>query len=402
MQTTRVMEKALQSGRSERGVVIGGCSGFFLSIFASVLTIISIIVQLGCGKSEPIFIGFSGQLSGAYADLGIKGRDGVMLAVEHINAKGGIAGRSLKLIVQDDKGTPEGTLSADKKLIDANVVAIIGHMTSGQTMAALPVVEKAGMVLISPTTSTVELTGRDDFFFRVAATCTTEARILSRHIYKNRNVHRLAVVLDTDNAAYSNAYLDAFSKVFKEAGGDVIGEWRFSSIGKPDFNQIAEDMKTREPDAALIIASPLDTALIAQKIKAVNPLILLFSSAWGQTDAMLQYGGKAVEGIEIILYFDSNSQNPLFRKFSSQYYGKFGHEPSFAGGSGYEAMQVLAAALEKTKGQKAGIREALKEIRDVDGLQGTISMDRYGDVRRTHFLHIVENGKFITKPTIEL
>jgi branched-chain amino acid transport system substrate-binding protein len=96
-------------------------------------------------------------LSGAYADLGIKGRDGVLLAVEKINAADGIAGRPIKLLARDDMGTPEGARVADKELIDAGTVAIIGHMTCRQTIAAMEIIKKAGVMLISPTISIEKL-----------------------------------------------------------------------------------------------------------------------------------------------------------------------------------------------------------------------------------------------------
>lgn len=100
----------------------------------------------------PILVGSAGQLSGAYADLGVKGRDGVQLTVDKIYAAGGIGGRQATLVMRDDKGTPDGAREAARELIDAGVVAVIGHMTSGRSLAALPLVEEAGVVMVSPTT----------------------------------------------------------------------------------------------------------------------------------------------------------------------------------------------------------------------------------------------------------
>lgn len=359
------------------------------------------IFQVGFSKPEPILIGFSGLLSGAYADLGIKGRDGVLLAVEKINEADGIAGRPIKLLVRDDKGTPEGARAADQELIDAGVVAIIGHMTSGQTVAVMEVIEKAGVVLISPTTSTEKLTGIDDHFFRVAATNSTEGRLLARHVRQNRGLLRLAAIFDTDNAAYTNSYWDAFSDEYKTRGGQVTGQWGFSSTKKPDFGQIGSEIHASTPDALLIIASPLDTAFIAQKIRAIDQKVLMYSSAWGMSDEMLRNGGKAVEDMEIVIYFNSNSQNSAFQEFRSKYLARFERDPTFVGGSAYEAMLVLAAALEKAKGRVDGLPEALKGNQKIDGLVGTIAIDEYGDVVRTHFLHKVENGEIVTKSSIE-
>lgn len=274
--------------------------------FGIVLAFLLTFFQAGCSKPEPILIGFSGQLSGAYADLGIKGRDGVSLAVEKINASGGIYGRPVKLLIRDDKGTPDGARTADRELIDAGVVAIIGHMTSSQAMAAMEVIETAGVVLISPTATTEELTGK----------------------------------------------------------------WGFSSSQKPDFSRIAAEIHKRTPSALLIIASPLDTAFIAQKTRAID-------------------------------FFNSNSKKPAFQEFQRNYKARFGRDPTFAGGTGYEAMLVLAPALKQTKGGADRLPEALKSIKTFEGPVGTICMDQYGDGVRARYRIIVQDGKFATEGRVD-
>lgn len=120
-----------------------------------VLMIFLLLLALSaCSDSSPILIGFSGQLTGKIADIGVPARNGVQLAVETINAAGGINGRKLKLIIKDDGNTPEQAIRVDQELINAGVIAVIGHFTSTQTMAALPLFNKNKVVLLSPTTST--------------------------------------------------------------------------------------------------------------------------------------------------------------------------------------------------------------------------------------------------------
>ncbi len=101
----------------------------------------------GCAGQEVIRVGFSGELTGRNADLGIQGRNGAQLAVETLNANGGVNGQSIELLIRDDLGTHDGAQTADRELIEAKVVAIIGHMTSGQGVAGYPVTEEAGMVI---------------------------------------------------------------------------------------------------------------------------------------------------------------------------------------------------------------------------------------------------------------
>ncbi|MEW5815083.1 MAG: ABC transporter substrate-binding protein [Spirochaetota bacterium] len=119
-----------------------------------------------CTEKNPIKIGFAGGLTGIHSDLGIAGRNGALLAVEEITSAGGIKGRPVVLITKDDQQDPVAALKVDKELIDEGVVAIIGHMTSVMTMSVIPFINKSEILMISPTTSTNELTNIDDYFFR--------------------------------------------------------------------------------------------------------------------------------------------------------------------------------------------------------------------------------------------
>lgn len=355
----------------------------------------------GCGKHEPILIGFSGQLSGAFADLGIKGRDGALLAVENINEAGGIAGRRLKLLIRDDKGVPAGAMDADQQLVEAGVVAIIGHMTSGQTMAVINLIKKADVVMISPTTSTEILSGIDDHFFRVAGSTSTEGRLLARHVSQNKGRIKISAIFDTDNAAYTHSCWETFSAEFKKRGGKVVGKWGFSSSQRPDFNRILSEFSRAAPDAVFIIASSFDTAVIVQRIREIEPDTILYSSAWGLTDELLQNGGRAVEHVEGVVFFNPHSQNSAFHEFQTQYSVKFGRIPTFADSAGYEAVTLLAKALKETKGQAKGLLKALNGIKKFEGLMGTITMDAFGDAIRTYYIQRAENGEFVTVSSIE-
>lgn len=144
---------------------------------AGLLIWIAAFFLVNCTGKEPVRMGFVAQLTGIQAELGVQERNGVQMVVEEINAAGGVAGRPIELIVQDDLGTPEGAQAADHELIKAGVVAIIGHATSGQTVAGLAVTNPAHVVMLSPTASTPELSGQDDYFFRIAQTLAPRAPI---------------------------------------------------------------------------------------------------------------------------------------------------------------------------------------------------------------------------------
>lgn len=365
--------------------------------FSTWLLIVAVIVfGAGCDFRNPIRVGFSGQLTGPHANMGVSGRDGVLLAIDEINAAGGIAGRRIELLVRDDKGTPQGARAADHELIDAGVVAIIGHMTSSQSMAALPVVEKAGMVLLSPTTSTPALTGRDDHFFRVIADSASEARLLARHVVHGLGIDRMAAIYDRDNAAFTSAYLNAFRDELHQAGGQMVNDVEFSSSKKPVFGPIVTQLRGGDPQGLLIIASAYDGALIAQQSRRLGWQTRLFGSGWSKSAPLIENGGRSVEGMEFVHYHDPNSQAPAYLKFQQDYKVRFKQTATFMASNAYEAMRVLSAALEKTGGRAEGLVQALPGIR-ISGLTETVSLDQYGDGVRIRYRIIIQDGKFVTK-----
>lgn len=350
----------------------------------------------GCDFNNPIKVGFSGQLTGPHADMGVSGRDGVLLAIEEINTTGGIAGRRVQLMVRDDKGTAEGAQTADRELIAEGVVAIIGHMTSGQTMAALPVMEKSGIVLLSPTTSTPSLTGRIDHFFRVIDDSTSEARLLARHVVTKIGLRRMAAIYDRDNAEYTGNYLTAFVDELQKIGGQMGEAVGYSSAEKPFFGPLVAQLSQSDSQGLLILASAFDGALIAQQSRLSGWQTDLFGCGWALSEALIENGGKAVEGMFFLSGYDLNSKAAAYVKFQRLYEERFKKAANFMARDAYEAMFLLAAALEKTHGQAAGLAQALPGI-SINGLKGTISLDDYGDGVLTRYRIIVEDGKFVTK-----
>lgn len=359
------------------------------------------VLSSGCGLNKPIKLGFAGELSGSQSDLGVAGRNGVQLAVETINASGGVAGHAIELLVVDDKGTPEGAQEADRKLVDAGVVAIIGHMTSEQSMAGLVVANEANVVLFSPTTSTPKLNGLSDYFFRINPVNSKEAQLLARYVFETDGLSRMTIVFDTDNEAFSLPYDEVFREAYQDLGGKVVGEVGFSSATLPGYDTLVQQAEASSPQGLLIIASAFDTAMISQQTRLLDWYVPLYSSGWAQTEALIQNGGQAVEGIKIVGSYELNSQSPAFLDFQARYQERFGREPTFAATQSYEAVLILTAALEKTRGKKAGLRAALLETREFEGLTGRISLDEYGDAVRTQFLITIKDGQFVRYVALE-
>ena len=346
-------------------------------------------------STKPVLVGFVAQMTGTQAELGVQERNGVQLAVEKINATRGINGRKIELVIRDDLGIPEKAQSVDEELIKAGVVAIIGHATSGQTLAGLKVTNPARIVMISPTVSTPALSGQDDFFFRVYPTFKASAQAFAEYIFKTAGLKRLAVIYDSDNMAYAKIYSTLFSEKYVSFGGVISGEASFSSRARPDFSPALTGLRHGEADGLKIIASDIDTALIAQRVRIMDWQIPMFTSAWAQTETLIDNGGKAVEGLRLEQSYALTSQAPLFNEFKSSYQSRFGNTPSFGAAFGYEAALVLSEALKKTNGKPEKLKNALLETHDFKGLMDNISLDEFGDVQRPFYLSAIEYGRFV-------
>lgn len=365
------------------------------------IAITLLTTMTGCDFGAPVKVGFSGQMTGPHGNMGVSGRDGLVLAINEINAAGGVAGKKVVLQVCDDKGTPEGARAAAQELIKAGVVAIIGHMTSEQTMAALPVVEEAGVVLLSPTASTAALTGKVDHFFRVISDSTPDAVLLVRHVVQERGLKRLAAIYDQENAAFSNTYLKAFKGELEKQGGQLVAEVGYTSSEKPLFGPLLTKLRSAEPEGLVIISSAYDGALIAQQQRILGWHINLFGSGWTLSAPLIENGGRAVEGMEFVHYFDRNSENPNFIAFQENYLKQFKQWPSFMAVNAYESMLVLAEALKRTGARAEGLTRAMPGI-SINGLAQPVSLDQYGDGVRDRYRFTVQDGTFVTTGQVSL
>jgi branched-chain amino acid transport system substrate-binding protein len=360
------------------------------------LLIIILTFFLARKNNSPIIIGYAAQLTGTQAAMGVQGRNGVQLAVETINESGGIAGRRLKLIYRDDFGISEKAQIADNELIKEGAIAIIGHVTSSQTLAGLKVTNPAKVVMLSPTVSTPELSGLKDYFFRVHPSFKDSSEAFAKYIYEHTNVKRMAIIYDLDNFEYTKTYSAVFGNRFKFLGGDLAGEIGFSSSIQPDFSKLLLEVEKTKPEGLLIIASDIDTALIAQRIRLMSWNVPLFATGWPLTETLINNGGQAVEGMKLEQFYTQTSQSPNFIDFKYRYAARFGNDPTFSAAYSYEAAFVLADALRKTGGKSEGLKEALEEIKDFNGLTDNFSLDEFGDVKRPYYLSTIKDGKVIT------
>lgn len=339
-------------------------------------------------------------MSGRLSDLGTSGRNGVIIAVEQINEAGGINGRSVVLITKDDQQDTTAVVRGVKELIDAKAAAIIGPMTSDMALAAVPLVNEAQLVTISPTASTNKLDDKDDFFLRVNPPDRTETDHLARQAFEAMGLRRIAVIYDLSNRSFSEGVYRNFKSAFDDYGKGAVTGVTFTSGPQADFIGITRQAILSDTgagvDGILIIAEAVDTALICQQIKKHTGGIPIFATGWAMTQRLIEHGGRAVEGVIFSHYFDQHSQKESYRRFQERYAGRFGAPPDFIAGLGYNAAQVVFQALVEN-GDPARLKQTILEKKSFDGVQGHIQFTQYGECFLERFLLEVKNGRILAR-----
>lgn len=356
-------------------------------------------VLFGCGEEKPLSVGFVGPLEGKLSDLGVQGRNGVQLALEQVNDRGGINGRRLELLPVDDANSAQRAAAAVRSLAEEDVVAIIGHMTSQMTMVGYQVAEAEGIPMISPTTSTASLSGKKDLFFRVLPVSTEWAEGLAD--YATEQGDRTVVsVCDLDNRAYTVPFLDAFKKVFGEKGGTVLHRVEYHSSEPVDWDELAREIKRLEPDCLMVGMSARDLASLARAQKSIGGNARIYSAMWAYTRELLVAGGRSVNGITFAVGYTEDNTSSAYREFRETYMKRFGWEPNFAAALSYEAAMLLIEGLMETNGSRQGLAEALVNLHGMQGVIGDYILDEYGDVVRQSYIVTIRNGSFETVTSI--
>jgi branched-chain amino acid transport system substrate-binding protein len=346
-----------------------------------------------CGEQKPILIGFIGGTSGRVADLGAAGRNGAMRAIEQRNAAGGVNGRKAELLIRDDQQSADEGRKIVREFIERKAAAIIGPMTSVVGAAVAPLVTDAKILAISPTVTTKELSGQDDYFFRmIASTAILSKR--SADMQLKRGIRTAAVVLDKRNASYTESWTGDFTTHFEAGGGKVVLVQRFESESGAAFADLAAQLVKAKSDAIVLVTNSVDAALLAQQVRKINAKVQMFTPEWAATEKLIELGGRAVEGVVVAQYFDRDSARPAYQAFRRAYQERFGSEPGFPGLLGYEATVIALAGLAQQQGGE-DLKQTLLRLRTFEGVLGPSTFDRFGDTEgRTYFAEI-RGDKFV-------
>jgi branched-chain amino acid transport system substrate-binding protein len=372
----------------------------FLAAFAAALLVGVFACGKGGGGTE-IVIGEYGSLTGTTATFGQSTDNGIKLAFDEINAAGGLLGKKVKVLVEDDRSQPEEATTAVTKLINqSHVVAVLGEVSSSRSLAAAPICQSNKVPMVSPSSTNPRVTQVGDYIFRVCFIDPFQAPVMAKFAANTLKVKRVAILTDVRND-YSIGLQTFFRQSFKSLGGEIVAEQSYSE-GDSDFRAQLTQIKSVNPEAIYVPGYYTEVATIARQARELGITVPLMGGDGWDSPKLFEIGGEALDGCYLSNHYSVDDPSPAIQKFVADYKKKYNGTPDALAALGYDAARILADAIKRagsTDGEK--IRDALKTVKDFPGVTGTITINADRNAVKPAVVLKIEKGKFHYVETVK-
>ena len=351
--------------------------------------------------ADPIKIGSVLRLS-VGAEHGIPSQRGVEMAVAEVNKAGGINGRQVQVIFEDEKDSPAASVNAVQKLINVDkVVALVGPMTSGGMMAAGKIANDAKVVEISPTATTPKLSGYGDYLYRGCSRIDKQAQVLTDYVVKTWKPKTVAILFS--NEPYGKGCADLFTKFFEKNNIKVVATESFMR-GSRDFKAQLTKIKGANPDFLFIPGYTPETAPAAAQARQLGMKQKILGVYGDMDPVYIQLAGPGGEGHVIGVEYDEDYDTPKNKAFKKNYEelvkkNKDPYNIMFAALS-YDAASMILEGMKQNGPTAEGIKKFLDTVKDFDGVTGKLSFNKEHDVVRAGnagvYIVEIKGGKYVT------
>ena len=346
--------------------------------------------------AEVIKIGHVAPLTGGIAHLGKDNENGARLAVDEINAASGleVGGKKykLELLAEDDKADPkEGTLAA-QKLVDAGVVAVVGHLNSGTSIPASKIYADANVVQVSPSATNPKLTEQGfKTTFRVVANDNQQGAVLANYAATEMKAKTIAII--DDRTAYGQGLADVVEKVAKEKGLKVVAR-EFATDKTTDFNAILTKIRAAKPDVVMYGGMDATAGPLAKQMKQLGVKAKLLAGDGVCSPEFIKLAGDAADILTCSMAGEAVEKLARGEEFKAKYKAKFNTDVQIYSPYSYDAVYVIADAIKRAgKVDKAAIVAAMPAT-NYTGVTGQIQFDEKGDIKNgTISMFRVKDGK---------
>jgi branched-chain amino acid transport system substrate-binding protein len=367
-----------------------------LKRFLSSLLCVSAVTVVSLHAADTIKIGEYASITGKEASLGQSSHQGTVLAVEVINAAGGVLGRKLELITEDTQSKPGESGTAVRKLISRDkVVAIVGEVASSRSLEGAPICQAAKVPMISPASTNPKVTEIGNYIFRVCFIDPFQGPVMAKFAKETLKAKRIAI-LSSNSSAYSVGLAKYFKEAFLAAGGTVVAEPKYSE-GDKDFKAQLTAVKSVNPDAVFCPGYYNEGALIVKQARDLGITVPVFGGDSWEAEALMELGGKAVEGAFLCSHYSPQDPSPRVQDFVKAYRKRWGEgfAPDSNASLGYDSILVLVDAIRRAGStDRNAIRDAIAATKNFEAVTGTITINEKRDASKNAVIITVKNGQF--------
>ena len=358
----------------------------------------------GCGggdKGDTIRIGEFASLTGKEATFGTSSHEGTLLAVEEINAAGGVLGKKLELLTEDNQTKAGESTNAVNKLISKDgVVAILGEVASSRSLEAAPICNDNKIPMISPASTNPDVTKGRPFVFRVCFIDPFQGTVMANFATNTLKAKKVAMLTDV-KSDYSKGLAKFFKEQFAKNGGQIVSELDYNA-GDKDFKGQLTAIKGAGPDAVFVPGYYTEVALIAIQAKQLDVSLPLFGGDGWESSTLLEIGKSAVEGHYFSTHCAPEQGTPKMIAFVDAYKKRYnGKSPDAMAALGYDSAKVLADAITRAGSTDGGkVRDALAGLKDYDAVTGKFTMNESRDAVKSAAIMQIKGGKFSFVETV--
>jgi branched-chain amino acid transport system substrate-binding protein len=357
--------------------------------------VVALALSAPAFAQDTIKIGEYASLTGKEAAFGQSSHKGTLLAVEEMNAAGGVLGKQIELITDDDQTKQGESATIAKKLIfREKVVGVLGEVASMRSLEAAPICQAYKVPMISPSSTNPKVTEIGNYIFRVCFIDPFQGTVMAKFAKDTLKIRKVAL-LTSVSSAYSVGLAKYFKERFTADGGEVVIEQKFTE-GDKDFNAQLTAIKAAGVDGIFVPGYYTEAALICRQARELDMSIPLLGGDGWEAPELITIGGAAVEGCYYSTHYSPQVDTPIVKAFVAKFQARFGGEtPDAMAALGYDSAEVMVDAIRRAGSTEGpAVRDALAATKNFEGVTGSTTMDKDRNASKAAVVIMVKDGKF--------
>ncbi len=375
-------------------------------ILLSLLIISCLLASLACkntGGSDKVRIGVFMSLTGSTANFGISSTNGIKMAADEVNAAGGINGKQIEILVQDDRSdASEAATIVTKFVTQDQVHAILGEVASSRSIAAAPIAQNAKIPMLTPSSTNPEVTRKGNFIFRSCFIDPVQGAAIAQFAARTLGAKRAAIMVDRKND-YSTGLEKVINATFTKLGGQMVGTQSYQE-GDQDFNAQLTDLKGKNPEVIFVPGYYNDVGLIAKQARDKGITVPLIGGDGWDSAQLYAIGGAALNGSYFTNHYSPFDTDPKVQKFVNDYKTRFGAIPDALAATAYDAAKIMFDAIRRANSlDGTAIRDALAATKEFPGVTGNVTFNENRDaVKPIIMIEIKDGGTYAVRERVNV